>query len=66
MSNQEPPQSLSIQEDAIRYHEILTSFIAAGFTRAESIHLIAGIINTTTAASAQYQIEEHRRKQDGK
>lgn len=39
-------QDLSIAESAIAQHEILSSYIKAGFTRAEAFELLKTIITT--------------------
>lgn len=66
MADQQPPQQpwerpLTMDEDAVRYHEILLAFIRAGFTREEGIQLIGGLLNTSTAESIRFQIAEYRR-----
>lgn len=67
MSDQQPApppweRPLTMDEDAIRYSEILNSFMKAGFTREEGIQFIGGLLNTATAESVRFQIAEYRRQ----
>lgn len=67
-NQQQPPPGvpITLDEDAIRYHETREALVRAGFTTEEANAFIAGILNTVAAESTRYNIAmAHQRNQGG-